>query len=79
MELPFSLTNFGLSPFQNCVKLTGCLTIQESLDVIPDSLFEGLSGLNGTLTIPKQITKIGDYSFAGCSGFTGDLIFLMAN
>ncbi|MDR1847257.1 MAG: leucine-rich repeat protein [Bacteroidales bacterium] len=49
------------------------VTIGNSVQVIPNYLFDGCSGIIGTLNIPNSVTSIGTNAFSGCSGLIGTL------
>ncbi|MBD5227285.1 MAG: leucine-rich repeat protein [Bacteroidales bacterium] len=54
-------------------RLSGSLTLPESLKTIEAQAFSGSSSLTGSLIIPNSVTFIGRYAFSECSGFNGTL------
>ena len=69
----YTVTAIGNEAFKNCTKLTGSLTIPNSVTSIGISAFNYCYGFNGSLTIGNSVTVIGDAAFFSCSSFTGDL------
>ena len=59
--------------FYKCYKLTGNLTIPNSVKTIGDFAFYNCRNFTGKLAIPESVTTIGDAAFYNCYGFTGDL------
>ncbi len=66
------MTEIGDCAFADCSRLTGDLSIPDSVTSIGDSAFYGCSGLTG-VTIGSGVTSIGFQAFHNCSGLTGDL------
>ena len=71
---PSSVATIGESAFNNCIGLTGLLTIPTSVTTIGNDAFYNCSSFTGSLTIPTSTTTIGSAAFWGCRGFTGSLI-----
>jgi len=69
----YNVETIGEKAFYYCSKLTGSLTIPNSVTTIDDYAFEYCSGYNGSLTLSNSLTSIGAYAFSGCSAFTGSL------
>ncbi len=69
----YTVTSIDSSAFFHCSRLTGSLTIPNSVTEIGDRAFGGCSGFTGSLTIPNSVSSIGNGAFGGCSGFTGSL------
>ncbi|MBQ7710944.1 MAG: leucine-rich repeat protein, partial [Bacteroidales bacterium] len=68
-----AVESIPLCAFYNCSRLTGTLTIPNTVTSIGDYAFYNCSGLNGTLTIPNSVISIGQHAFASCTGLTGEL------
>lgn len=56
--------------FQGCNRITGNLTLPNSLISIGEYAFEGCTGLTGSITIPNSTTTIHRGAFQGCTGIT---------
>ena len=69
----YDVTSIDDSAFSGCRRLSGSLTIGNSVTYIGAKAFEGCSRLSGTLTIGNSVTVIEDNAFGDCSGFTGSL------
>ncbi|MCQ2306140.1 MAG: leucine-rich repeat protein, partial [Bacteroidales bacterium] len=69
----YIVRQIGEGAFENCGKLTGSLTIPNSVASIGNSAFAGCGALDGSLTIGNSVFRIGDYAFSHC-GFGGTLI-----
>jgi hypothetical protein len=71
LTIPSSVTEIGVSAFQNC-GLTGPLVmLGTALLSINDDAFNGCTKLTSELTIPSSVTKIGRYAFSFCQNLTG--------
>ncbi|MBR4444894.1 MAG: leucine-rich repeat protein, partial [Solobacterium sp.] len=58
--------------FLNCYKLSGDLTLPQSLIDIDDNAFS-MTGIKGDLVIPDNVKRIGNHAFSnGTDGFTGE-------
>ena len=70
--LPDNLEYIGEFAFRLCDKLTGSLTVPQSVKIIRDYVFDN-TGFNGTLTLHNGITSIGASAFSN-TPFKGELI-----
>ena len=61
----------AVRPFEGCTATT--LTIGNSVQRIPNNMFNGCSNFTGSLTIPNSVTSIGTGAFRNCTGFSGSL------
>ena len=59
--------------FDECKKLTGNLTIPNSVTTIGVKAFCKCTGFTGNLTIGNRVETIKEYAFYECTGFTGNL------
>ena len=69
----YSVTTIGSRAFFGCSRLTGSLSIPNSVKKIEDFAFYYCYRLTGSLIIPNSVLSIGYFAFAYCSGFTGSL------
>ena len=69
----YTVTAIKDSAFANSKKLTGSLTIGNSVITIGKTAFSGCTALTGTLTIGNSVSIISESAFHGCKGFTGSL------
>ena len=67
-----NVQTIGAGAFQGCEKLSGDLTIPDSVVEIGEGAFRDCKNLNGTLTLGKNLRTIGKEAFSGCA-FTGSL------
>ena len=67
------VTEIGDMAFYEKNRLSGSLTIPDSVTSIGIGAFYDCSGFTGSLAIPSGVTSIGDNAFSGCSGFSGSL------
>jgi len=67
-----NVTNIPNYAFYNCSRLTGTLTIPNSVTSIGNDAFYGCSGLT-SITIGNSVTSVGSCAFYGCSSLTGTL------
>lgn len=63
----------NLSIYKNNATSATKLYINNNVQNIGDSTFEGCSNLTGNLILPSSIISIGNHAFSECSGFIGDL------
>ncbi len=70
----YPVTSIKNSAFLDCTRLTGTLTIGNSVTSIGNFAFSGCKGLTGSLTIPNSVTSIGNYAFSMCNGLTSVII-----
>ena len=66
------MQTIGAGAFQGCEKLSGDLTIPDSVVEIGEGAFRDCKNLNGTLTLGRNLRTIGKEAFSGCA-FTGSL------
>ena len=69
----YTVTAIKDSAFANSKKLTGSLTIGNSVITIGKTAFASCTALTGTLTIGNSVSIISNSAFHGCKGFTGSL------
>ena len=74
IRFPYGLKEIGENAFLSCKKLSGNLSLPDSITFIGESAFCGCTGLTGTLKLPAALKSIPEDAFAGCSGLTGSLI-----
>lgn len=63
------MSTIGNSAFYDCSRLTGNLTIPNSVTTIGNGAFSRCSGFSGSLTIPNSVVSIGCDAFTDCLGF----------
>ena len=68
----YPVTRIGKNSFISCGRLTGPLTIPETVVSIGENAFLACSGLT-TLDLGKSLDTIGPAAFYGCKGLTGSL------
>ena len=68
----FVVTRIGKNAFISCGRLTGTLTIPNTVKTICDNAFLACSGLT-ELHLGNALDTIGPAAFYGCKGFTGSL------
>ena len=68
----YPLTRIGNSSFISCSRLTGPLTIPNTVTYIGENAFLACSGLT-ELHLGSSLDTIGPAAFYGCKGFTGSL------
>lgn len=68
----FPVTRIGKNSFISCGRLTGPLTIPNTVISIGENAFLGCSGLT-ELHLGNSLDTIGPAAFYGCKGFTGSL------
>ncbi len=67
--MPNLVARIGTGAFQGCSKLTGTLTIPNSVTSINKNAFCGCRELS-SIKIPDSVTEIGGFAFSGCRGLT---------
>lgn len=68
----YTVTVIGKNSFISCSRLTGHLTIPNTIISIGENAFLGCSGLT-SLDLGTSLDTIGPAAFYGCKGFTGSL------
>ena len=68
----YTVTRIRMNAFIGCGKLTGSLTIPNSVTFLGENAFLGCSGLT-ELNLANSIDTIGPAAFYGCTGLTGSL------
>ena len=68
----YTVTVIGKNSFISCSRLTGHLTIPNTIISIGENAFLGCSGLT-SLDLGTSLDTIGPPAFYGCKGFTGSL------
>ena len=71
-EKDYTVTVIGKNSFISCSRLTGHLTIPNTIISIGENAFLGCSGLT-SLDLGTSLDTIGPAAFYGCKGFTGSL------
>ena len=71
-EKNYTVTVVGKNSFISCSRLTGHLTIPNTIISIGENAFLGCSGLT-SLDLGTSLDTIGPAAFYGCKGFTGSL------
>lgn len=60
----------GQQAFENCEKLTGNLSIPDTVKSIGNYAFNQCTGISGKLTIPSSVEEVGFLAFANCTGLS---------
>jgi hypothetical protein len=68
----YAVTRIRMNAFIGCGKLTGSLTIPNTVTFLGENAFLGCSGLT-ELNLGNSIDTIGPAAFYGCKGLTGSL------
>ena len=68
----YAVTRIRMNAFIGCDKLTGSLTIPNTVTFLGENAFLGCSGLT-ELNLGNSIDTIGPAAFYGCKGLTGSL------
>ena len=68
----YAVTRIRMNAFIGCGKLSGSLTIPNTVTFLGENAFLGCSGLT-ELNLGKSIDTIGPAAFYGCKGLTGSL------
>lgn len=68
----YAVTRIGMNAFIGCGKLTGSLTIPNTVTFLGENAFLACSGLT-ELDLGNSVDSIGPAAFYGCKGLTGSL------
>ncbi len=69
----YPVTSIGKEAFYDCTRITGIITIPNSVKTICSMAFEKCKNLSGII-FGNSLISIGSSAFYGCTGLTGELL-----